>query len=89
MIELLEILTPNTPLDHIPPEVWIDWENSPVTKHLEQRLLEEMVKAFDNLVDGDEKLDPFFRGQLNSLELAITYKPENVNDKQHEEGEAD
>lgn len=87
MIELLEALTDRNTLNNIPSEVWIEWESSPVTKHFKQRLMEEMIKALDNLVDGGE--DNFFRGQLNSLELAITYKPENVNDKQYDEGEAD
>jgi len=81
MIEILETLDDSISKKDIPAEDWLQWEANDSTIHYKQQLKEDLIRILNALTDNQsEQETQFRRGQIQALDRALNYKPENVKD---------
>ena len=78
MITILNNLEDAVELDDVTPEMWNDWEQSPVTRHFKQNIIQEAIKSMDYLTQGRGKTK-FYRGELNAYDQILNYVPRNID----------
>lgn len=78
-INLLDEIEKKTKKGSIHPDMWREWEQHQATKYFKTFLQEELLDALSKLISGSER-DQFYRGVIDTLDLTINYKPENLDD---------